>query len=328
MDVSVAKSTKKKSEDVLSQMLNAMRVSGNLLLKEQYVTPWAVSVPNAVELNTLLNISSGVRIAAFHLVEKGQVIVALENGETLCVEEGELLICFSGLGHVLSQGEVQSPIEIQELISGDGNRFKPKISEFDTSTSLVCGMFLLEKNLFNPLLSALPTTLKVSPKDNIRLNGVIALLSQEFKTASVANDFVISRYLELLCAEAIRSHVNELTAKSANWLSALKDPVIGRAIEIIHSQLAYRWTVKSLAAYVALSPSRFAARFTSSLGEPPMIYITKQRMSVASVMLESKQKSIEQIANHVGYESLAAFSRAFKRSVGLSPAAWRSKAKQ
>lgn len=151
------------------------------------------------------------------------------------------------------------------------------------------------------------------------------LLVQEFQHQAVGNSYVVQRYLEVLCVEAIRAHVDALPEQSTGWLSALKDPMIGRAIEIIHAQPGYNWSVKSLAQEVTISPSRFAARFSATLGEPPMVYVTKWRMYVASQMLEKNQHSIEQIANRVGYESLAAFSRAFKRHVGLPPAAWRSR---
>jgi len=109
------------------------------------------------------------------------------------------------------------------------------------------------------------------------------------------------------------------------WFSALKDPLIGRAIEIIHAQPGFKWSVKNLAERVTISPSRFAARFSETLGEPPMVYITKWRMYIASQMLDENQHSIDQIANDVGYESMAAFSRAFKKHVGLPPATWRSR---
>jgi transcriptional regulator GlxA family with amidase domain len=116
-----------------------------------------------------------------------------------------------------------------------------------------------------------------------------------------------------------------LSEQSTGWFSALKDPVIGRAIEIIHAEPGYKWSVKTLADKVTISPSRFAARFSETLGESPMIYITKWRMYVASQMLDANQQSIDQIASEVGYESMAAFSRAFKRHIGLPPATWRSR---
>ncbi|MEE9351828.1 MAG: AraC family transcriptional regulator [Thiotrichaceae bacterium] len=316
------------SVDALSQVLNSMRISGSLLLKERYKTPWAVSVPDSNTLNKLLETSDDVRIAAFHMVERGHINIRLKNGESTLVEAGEMVVCFSGIEHTLYEGNEQRVIPFQEIMSGGNHAFEPDDSEQLPCTSLVCGVFLLQDMVLNPLLATLPPFLKFSvsnPNRYPRLYGVVNLLVQEFQYQAVGNSYVVQRYLEILCVEAIRSHVDALPEQSSGWLSALKDPVIGRAIEIIHSKPGYNWSVKSLANEVSISPSRFAARFSTTLGESPMIYVTKWRMFVASRMLEENQRSIDQIANEVGYESLAAFSRAFKRHVGLPPAAWRSR---
>ncbi|MEE9303663.1 MAG: AraC family transcriptional regulator [Thiotrichaceae bacterium] len=315
------------SDDPLSQVLNSMRISGSLLLKEKYQAPWAVSVPNSNTLNHLLETTSVTRIAAFHWVERGHITINLGNGESALIEAGEMAVCFSGLKHTLSQGEGSKVQSFEEILSS-GNIFCPDDREQSPSTSLVCGVFLLHDTLLNPLLAALPDVLKfnvTNPNEYPRLYGVVNLMVQELEYQTVGNSFVLKRYLEILCAEAIRAHVDSLPGHSIGWLSALKDPVIGRAIEIIHAQPGYKWSVKSLAEKVTISPSRFAARFTETLGESPMIYITKWRMYVASQMLDGNQHSINQIANDVGYESLAAFSRAFKRHVGLPPATWRAR---
>ena len=328
-NLSFTDSTKIKSvNDPLSQVLNSMRISGSLLLKEKYQTPWAVSVPSSDTLNHLLETNHRTRIAAFHLVERGHITIKLKKGENTLVEAGEMAVCFSGLKHTLSQGDGQKVQSFEEIVSSGTNIFCPDGREQTPSTSLICGVFLLHDTLLNPLLAALPNILKFNvtkPNEYPRLYGVVNLMMQEFQYQTVGNSFVLQRYLEILCAEAVRAHVDSLPGQSSGWLSALKDPVIGRAIEIIHAQPGYKWSVKNLADRVTISPSRFAARFSETLGESPMIYITKWRMYIASQMLEGNQHSIDQIANDVGYESMAAFSRAFKRHVGLPPATWRSR---
>ncbi len=322
-------SIKTSPDDALSQVLNSMRISGSLLLKEKYQTPWAVSVPSSNTLNHLFETTTNTRIAAFHLVERGHIIIELENGESTLVEAGEMVVCFSGSAHTLSQGKGSKTITFEEIMFGGNNIFDPSKNSKQQSpcTSLICGVFLLHDTMLNPLLAALPDVLKFSvsnPNQYPRLYGVVNLMIQEFRYQTVGNSFVLQRYLEILCAEAVRAHVDNLPEQSTGWLSAIKDPVIGRAIEIIHAQPGYKWSVKSLADHVTISPSRFAARFSNTLGESPMIYITKWRMYIASQMLDKNQYSIDQIANEVGYESMASFSRAFKRHIGLPPAAWRA----
>ncbi len=316
------------SSDALSQILNSIGISGCLLLKEEYCSPWAVSVPQSSQLNILLNTSKNIRVATFHLVERGQIHLKFDDDNDYLIEAGEMVVCFSGLGHILYQGKSQIITSFQDIMAGTDNIFKPDKNKKESSTSLVCGVFLLHDTRLNPLLAALPQILKLNvtkPSDYPRLNGVINLMVQEFKNQTVGNSYVIERYLEILCAETIRAYVDSLPEQATGWLSALKDPIIGRTIEAIHLNPKFNWTVKALAQTVAMSPSRFAARFVATVGEPPMNYVTKWRMYTAGKELKSKRSdSIDQIAHDVGYKSMASFSRAFKRHMGLSPAAWRS----
>ena len=325
---SLVATDKKPHQDALSQVLDSMRISGNLLLSERYQSPWAVTVPDSNHLNQLLKFENKTRIAAFHLVESGRINLKLESGEEEQVNAGEMVICFTGLSHTLYQGSGSIIVPFPEMMDGDNNIFAPDENEEASCTSLICGIFLLHDTLLNPLFAALPTTLKFSvndPSNYPRIHGVVELLIHEFEKKSAGNNYVVQRYLEILCAEAIRVHVNQLPKESKGWFSALKDPVVGRAIEMIHAQPGNNWSVKSLAGEVTISPSRFAARFSATLGEPPMIYVTKWRMFIASQMLQEKEQSIDQIASEVGYENLAAFSRAFKRHVGFPPATWRAR---
>ncbi len=316
------------ANDALSQVLNSMRISGNLLLNEKYQAPWGVSVPSSSRLNSLFETTANVRIAAFHFVERGYINIKLDSGESTVVEAGQMVVCFSGLSHTLSQGEGGKTIPFEEIIKEGGNIFTPHEEEQAPSTSLICGVFILHDSLLNPLLSALPNILKFSVNNqnkHPRLYGVINLMSQEFHRTSAGSSYVLQRYLEILCTEAIRTHIEDLSGETIGWLSALKDPVVGRAIEVIHAHPGYKWSVKNLAEKVTISPSRFAARFSETLGESPMIYVTKWRMYIATQLLDEHQHSIDQIANDVGYKSMAAFSRAFKRHVGMPPATWRAR---
>lgn len=319
------------SGDALSEILNSIVISGSFLLKEAYCSPWAVSVPSSNILNTLFATSQNVHIATFHLVERGHVHIKLENGEQCSLEAGEMAVCFSGLGHTLYEGDStnknQTVIPFHEIMAGTENIFKPDKTRIQDSTSLVCGGFLLQNTLLNPLLKTLPHVLTLrfnEPDEFPRLYGLMKLMIQEFKYRTPGNSYVIERYLEILCAETIRAHFDSLPKQATGWLSALKDPVIGQTVEAIHSQPGYNWTVKNLASKVNMSPSRFAARFVSILGESPIAYIAKWRMFIACEQLKNKHISIEQIANTMGYENLASFSRAFKRHTGLPPGTWRT----
>lgn len=312
--------------DVLSDVLRSLRIRGSLLLKEDYTPPWAVSIPREADLAALLGIPPDIRVAAFHLVRRGHIELKLSNGNEAVVQAGEMVVCFAGDAHQLSQGTNPQVLPFAAIKMGSGNVFQPDKTNRDRSTSLVCGIFLLRDTVLNPLFATLPPLLHtvVSRPDGLpTLSGVADLLVREVNRQTPGSRYAVERLLELLCAEAIRSHV-ETTEPAVGWLQGLRDPVVGRAITLIHSQPGENWSVQRLARHVAISPSRFAARFTSTLGESPMAYVTKWRMHVASALLHDAQRSIEQIAATVGYENPAAFSRTFKRHLGLPPAAWRA----
>lgn len=313
--------------DVFSDTLQTMRISGSLLLTEEYVAPWAVTVPSADSLAKQLNIGPGSRIAAFHLVERGYLEITLEDGERMVAQAGELVICFAGASHRLSQGASSSIMAFTELFAGADNRFKPSEANRPIATSLLCGGFVMHDTTLNPLFAALPPLLKVSlmqADGNASLPAITQLLLQEVQQGSMGSQYTIARYLELLCAEALRQYVKVLPKQSAGWLTAIRDPIVGRAIAMIHQAPGKAWSVNALAQQVALSQSRFAARFVATLGEPPMVYVTKWRMYLASRLLEAGNKSVEQISAEVGYESAAAFSRAFKRYMCVTPAQWQA----
>lgn len=128
----------------------------------------------------------------------------------------------------------------------------------------------------------------------------------------------------MLCAEAVRAYIETTPHQDTSWFRGVRDPIVGKAIAAIHQHPGINWTVKRLAQGVAMSPSRFAARFSEALGDSPMAYVAKWRMNVACRQLVTSQQGIGQIASDVGYESLAAFSRAFKKHVGVPPATWRA----
>lgn len=178
----------------------------------------------------------------------------------------------------------------------------------------------------NPLFSSLPSFLHLSAENIITQNNLSAVLqwiSREVEQKISGDRYVIERLLEILCAEVCRSHLEETS--NSGWFAALKDPIVGRALRMMHLQPDIVWTVNRLANDLAISPSRFAARFTLATGESPMAYLTQWRMNLAGRLLKESQLSIGEIAARVSYENVAAFTRTFKRHLGLPPASWRVK---
>jgi AraC-like DNA-binding protein len=273
----------------------------------------------------VLAVNNAVRVVAFHLVEFGHCSIRPDTGKEFLLKAGEMAICFGGESHLLFQGRAAKPQSLETLLAGGPNIQRSSMDRAGDA-ALMCGVFLLHYTAFNPLFDALPLWLHtpISRAGELHnLAGVARLMAEEMDRRSLGGGYVVERLLEVLCAEAIRAHIEAVPRQETSWLRGIKDPVVGRAIAAMHAYPGEAWTVLKLAERVAMSPSRFAARFAETVGDSPMAYLSKWRMNLACRDLANTQHSIDQIATKVGYESLAAFSRAFKKNIGMSPAAWR-----
>ena len=314
--------------DALSDVLQAMRISGSTLLNDDYVSPWAIAIPEAMQIAPLLAVKPGVRVVVFHLVKRGYIEIKRFQEKPIIVEAGEIAIGFDGTAHHISQGDQPKVVPVEHLLAGGENIFAPSHRSQMRYTSLTCGVFLLHDIELNPLFASLPSWLHLSTRSAQGVHNfplVAEIMAQEVDRTLMGKSYVIDRLLELLCAEAIRSHMALESNQATSWLAGLKDPIVGSAIALIHAHPGYDWTVQRLAEGVAMSPSRFAARFVAAIGESPMAYVAKWRMNLASRLLTQTQQGISEIAVTIGYESLPAFNRAFKKHLGLPPAAWRSR---
>lgn len=310
---------------VLSDSLNAMRIGGSVLISEEYVPPWAVAIPEAAKLGSLLHVASNVQVVAFHYVKRGFMELIPTTGKPLMIEAGDLAICFGGEAHQISQHANQPAVSVDTLLMQGKNPFKPDVSNKARSTAVICGVFMMQNIALNPMFAALPPILHVSATQAStlhHLSEVLTWMGREIEQKTPCT-FVIERLLELLCAEVLRAQLVRTEPKSA-WFNAVSDPVVGRAMSMIHANPSADWSVNRLAQHVTMSPSRFAARFTAALGDSPMAYVTKWRMNVAGRLLNETQLSVGEIAADVGYENVAAFGRTFKRHLGFPPAAWRN----
>jgi len=313
--------------DVLSDALRSMRISGSVLLREEYAAPWGISIPSSNRLSTLFGVKSDVRVVAFHLVESGYCEIKLENGDEAVIEAGEMAVCFSGAAHQITQGTNPRILSVETLLARSESTQRSTATNRARGASMLCGAFLLHDIFLNPLFAALPPLLctRVSRAGELHnLAGVTHLMAQEVERKSSGSGYIVERLLEAMCAELIRAHMAASERPDVGWLSAIKDPVVGRAVAAIHARPGDNWSVTRLAQSVAMSPSRFAARFTATLGDSPMVYVAQWRMNVACRLLAGTRQSIGQIATAVGYESQAAFNRAFKKHVGVAPVAWRT----
>jgi len=193
--------------------------------------------------------------------------------------------------------------------------------------SVVCGFLGCDVRPFNPLLATLPRMLHikgVAGRQDDRLDRLLELTLAEARQPAPGGESVRLRLSELMFVEVIRRYLGGLPPEQAGWLAGLRDEYVGRALALLHERAAHGWTLDELAGDVGMSRSAFADRFARLVGEPPMQYLTRWRMQMAARLLADGTAKVAAVALEVGYDSEAAFSRAFKKLVGVSPAAWRA----
>lgn len=317
-------------DDVLSPMLDSMRITGTVLLAEEYAPPWSIAVPDAASLAAMVPNTDGARVVAFHLVLRGSVVLHLTASRSATAHAGEVFVCFGGMAHRVGEGSSPRIVGFRELITGGQNIFRPAATTHGESTALLCGVFLLRHTYLNPLYTALPPLVQATVTPEAADGGMsptIALLMHELRFPQHGSTYLIERVVEVLCVSIIRAAMNAHAQETIGLFRGLRDPLIGRAIALIHTHPGAAWSVDMLGQEVNLSPSRFAARFRAVVGESPMRYVTRWRMHAASLLLSETNQGIEAISAATGYANMAAFSRTFKRYVGVSPGAWRARSR-
>jgi AraC-like DNA-binding protein len=198
----------------------------------------------------------------------------------------------------------------------------PAFDASEHATTLVCGFIGVDVRPFNPLLATLPRLLHLQGAGE-RSEQFAQLAAEESARKRPGAEALLERLSEMMFVDAIRRHVEQLPEQSTGWLAGLRDRFVGRALALLHDKPAAEWTVEELSRQVGLSRSAFHERFVELIGQPPMQYLTQWRMQAASRLLRDTRASVASIALDVGYDSEAAFARAFKRAAGTPPAAWR-----
>jgi AraC-like DNA-binding protein len=310
--------------DPLDDALEDLRIKGSVLLHEIYQAPWAIAVPGEAKLREILGVDADTRVLLFHFVRRGEFMLRIDGHDAVSIKSGEVAICPTGAAHRMSLGRGAAVMAIESVFRGEVSRRVSPAAQ--GATELVCGAFLATAAPLNPMLAALPPVVKVVTSDatfSPMLAGVAWMLAHELDRGALGG-FTAARVIELFCAEAIRAFQRTAGANGAGWFKGLADARISEAIRRIHAAPSEPWSVDSLAAAVALSPSRFAARFREMMGRSVMSYVAAWRANVACRMLRESKLGLGEIAGRVGYESLPAFSRAFKAQLGQAPAAWRA----
>jgi AraC-like DNA-binding protein len=306
--------------DVLTDALEAIHLKSVIHGRMELTAPWGFRV-------------DGGR-PGFFVVTRGTCWLAVEGGEKHQLAGGDYVLLPRGHAHVLMDHPATPPRPVAEVFDKGGEKggkgCQPggivHYGGGGALTTVVGGSFLFEDGEKSPLVASLPPVVHVKGDRGTAVQWLetsLQFVASEMAAGQPGAETVVSRLADILFVQAVRAHVLQSGDDAKGWLRALVDPQIGAALSLIHERPDEAWTVQSLAARVAMSRSAFAVRFARLVDEPPLTYVTRWRMDKASRLLRTSHASIGEIAGRVGYDAEAAFSKAFKRWMGVPPGAYR-----
>jgi len=319
--------------DALSDVLRTVRLTGATFFDVVACAPWVAESPPQDKILPMILPGAG-HLIAYHVVTEGRCFANIIGEEPIPVEAGEVIVFTRGDPHVLSsspgmRADPAAPHPIEAVALSQ----LPFVVNFEAdgppSAKFVCGYLACDAWPFNPLLDNLPPIIKAGDKqgeDAGWLGQFIRVASTESAEKRAGSESVLAKLSELMFIEVIRRHLETLPPEQAGWLAGLRDPFVGKALSLMHAQPARNWTIEDLARDVGLSRSVLAERFADLVGMPPMLYLGNWRMQIACGLLSNRGANIATVAAEIGYGSEAAFSRAFKKIVGMPPSDWRRRA--
>ncbi len=302
--------------DPLGEALHFLRMSGTFYCRSELTAPWATELPPFED--SLI----------FHVVTAGQCVLEVHGAEPCVLRPGDLALVPHGAGHRISSDVGVPAAKLfdlpREMVS---NRYEIlRYGQGGAATTIICALVRFDHPAARQLVRLLPALIRVDTWKTPEMEWVqstLRFIVAEAQQLHAGGETVITRLADILVIQAVRAWMARDPAAQTGWLGALRDKQIGRAIALIHRKPADGWTVASLAHAVGMSRSAFAARFTQLVGEPAMRYAVRWKMHSAMAQLQETEVSLGELSSRLGYESEAAFSRAFKRIVGTSPGAAR-----
>ena len=320
--------------DVVSEVLRAVRLTGALYFEVSAARPWVAVTPSMKQIGATMMPGAG-HVIPFHIMVAGRGWAMPEDGSMppAFVDSGDIVMFPFGESHVISSdetswhGSAPDASFFAAAAASDQPFTLLRIGADGERAELVCGYLGCDASPFNPLLGALPRMLVVKDRGTSALmKELLRAAIDERSSRRAGAESVLAKISELMFVQAIRQHMDALAADARCWLSGLRDEHIGRALQLIHAEPAKNWSLAQLAKESGLSRSVFSERFARYAGEPPMHYIGRWRMQLASRLLAAGS-SIGDAAEAVGYSSEAAFQRAFKKHVGTTPGEWRKRSR-
>ena len=327
-------------EDILSDVLRAVRLRGAVFFYLSYGRDWAAGAPPSKDIANLV-LPGSDHVMEYHVVTRGTAWAAVAGQPTVRLAPGDIVMFPHGDAHVLSSEpnlkpqyvdaewikahrQYSRPITLNDLGNDRGMQFADPAP--DASTNIVCGFWGCDMRPFNPLIAQLPPMLHLTAGQD--RDWILESLQQAINACCEkrpGSEVVLERISEVMFVQAVGRYIAEARDETG-WIAGLRDRHVGHALALLHSQPAVAWTVDELGHRVGMSRSALHERFMHVIGQPPMQYLAQWRMQLAAGLLRSTSNTVASIALDVGYESEAAFARAFKRLLGVPPGTWRRRA--
>jgi AraC-like DNA-binding protein len=315
--------------DALSDVLRVAHLTGGVFLHADFFAPWCMSARVPPE-QCQPALGPASHLVLYHYVVEGTLHVRVEgeDAQDLVIGAGEVVLLPRNDPHLMGSDLSLKPVSGRDIIRPpkDGGLFSIHHGGDGERTRMICGYLGCASAKDNPVISTLPPMLKLNVEQGGAgewIRSTFQYAAEEVSAGRPGSETVLAKLSELLFVEAVRRYAETLPAGQTGWLAGLREPHVARALALLHGGIARRWTVDDLGREVGLSRSALADRFIRLIGVPPMHYLTSWRIQVATQKLRDTGASLAQVAENVGYDSEAAFSRAFKKAVGVAPATWR-----
>lgn len=313
------------SRDALSEILRVVQMSGAFFVNARFSAPWCYQSPKAVLAAPMLD-PSAEQVVIYHLITEGECLVEMDGMPPLPVRAGDVVLFPTGAAHrMTSEAGLPPPRggDLKKLLSS-----RPRKLAYGgggAATRIVCGYLACDTRLAKLLLHGLPPVVQVNLRDSPAgtwMEASVAYALAEARTPRPGGEGLLAKLSELLFIEVLRHYV-EQCQEQTGWLAGLGDRIVGNALNQLHQRPAHEWTLAELAQASGTSRSVLAERFQHLVGTSPMQYLTQWRMVMAANLLCSSNAPLTRVAEEVGYQNDASFSRAFRREYGRPPAAWR-----
>lgn len=318
--------------DVLSEVLSAVRLQGALFFHGEFSAPWCISSSGAEGIAPLVS-PRAAHLIPFHFLTEGRAYASLRGGVREQLTAGEIVIFPHGDQHLLGNGPPRKPVDSFATFAknlADGLK-AVQFGGGGEVTRFVCGYMACDPRLCDVVLAGLPRIFKVQVSNEPSgrwIENSIRFSVNELKGPDAGSSLVVGKLSEVLFIETLRRYITALPEEQTGWLAGVRDPFVGKTLALLHKEPSRAWTVDELGRHVGISRTRLAERFRHLLGLSPMAYLTDWRMKIGAEALERTDDSVAQIGLAAGYNSEAAFNRAFKRAYGVPPAQFRQQQKR